>query len=441
VWLVSVVGWAGVGLEGGDAYGFELGEQLFESPVVVDPALVVGGLVGAEPPAGGFGGDFAGPLPVGAVTLGRVGVAAAVGPPAAGVAFGDRAGQDHAGAGDGGELGGDVAGFGALFGAEGHGPRLASGVRRSGHVLLYSYSMNSGEGVDAAAVGVAIGAYRARGADDAAVSFARQVVGAVGPSGPSRARALLWACSGLAAWGASVGLEARASVLLHPSVIERFVTVGMAAQSVTARRTARTNLRFVALGLGIAQTPAPRPLPRSRAKPPYTPTETAAYFALAAAQPTEARRQRLRGLLCLGLGAGLERADLREVTGAHVVCRSGGVVVVVEGRRARAVPVLARYQAGLVEVAAFVGDGLICAGISPSRKNVTSNFVAKLAGGADLAHLDVGRLRATWLCEQLQRLGVPALLAAAGVVCSQRLGDLARHLPAADEATLIGLLG
>jgi hypothetical protein len=300
--------------------------------------------------------------------------------------------------------------------------------------------MNSGEGAEAA-VAAAIGAYRARGADDAAVGFARQAVGAVGPSGPSRARGLLWVCSGLAAWGASVGLEAQPSVLLHPSVIERFVTVGMATRSASARRTARTNLRFVALGLGVAQTPVPRPLPRSRAKPPYTPAETAAYFALATAQPTEARRQRLRGLLCLGLGAGLERDDLRAITGAHVVSRSGGVVVLVEGRRARVVPVLARYQAGLVEVAAFVGDGLICAGTSPSRKNVTSNFVARLAGGADLAHLDMGRLRSTWLCEQLARLGVPALLAAAGVVCSQRLGDLARHLPAADEATLIALLG
>ena len=287
----------------------------------------------------------------------------------------------------------------------------------------------------------AIAAYRARGIDEDAVAFARRVVGAIGPAGPSRARALLWVSSRLAAWGASVGLEARAPVLLHPSVIERFVTVGMATHSASARRSARTNLRFVALGLGVAQAPVPRPLPRSRAKPPYSPTETAAYFALAAAQPTEARRQRLRGLLCLGLGAGLERADLRAITGAHVLTRSGGVVVLVEGRRARVVPVLARYQADLVAVAAFVGDGLICAGTSPSRKNVTSNFIATLAGGADLAHLDMGRLRATWLCEQLARLGVPALLAAAGVVCSQRLGDLARHLPVADEATLIGLLG
>jgi hypothetical protein len=43
-------------------------------------------------------------LPVGAVQAGRVGVAAAVAAAAAGAPLGDRAGQDHAGGGNGGEL-------------------------------------------------------------------------------------------------------------------------------------------------------------------------------------------------------------------------------------------------------------------------------------------------------------------------------------------------
>ena len=38
---------------------------------------------------------------------------------------------------------------------------------------------------------------------------------------------------------------------------------------------------------------------------------------------------RAAGLVCLGAGAGLIRADLRAVRGTDVLCRSGGVVVAV----------------------------------------------------------------------------------------------------------------
>lgn len=291
--------------------------------------------------------------------------------------------------------------------------------------------------------GRTVAAYSGVGVEPEAAAFARQAVAAAGPAGPARARALLWACSRLAAWGIGVGLEPRAGVLLHPSVIERFVAVGMAHRPESARRTARTNLRFVArrAAPGLPHPPEPLALRRNRAKAPYSLAEVAAWFRLAAAQPTEARRQRLVGLLCLGLGAGLERAELRGVTGGHVVTRSGGVVVEVVGNRARVVPVLARYQAPLLASAAFAGAGFVCGGTSPSRKNVTANLVAKVAGGTDLGRLDVGRLRATWLVEHLERLGLAALFAAAGVTCSQRIGDLASRLPTPDEATLIELLG
>jgi hypothetical protein len=137
----------------------------------------------------------------------------------------------------------------------------------------------------------------------------------------------------------------------------------------------------------------------------------------------------------------LERAELRAVTGRHVVRRGEGTIVIVEGRRARTVPVLARYQALLVCSADFAGDGFVCGGTSPTRKNVTSNLVDHIAGGADLGRLDVGRLRSTWLAWHLERLGLSALFAAAGVRCSQRIGDLARQLPVPDEATLMTLLG
>jgi hypothetical protein len=83
-----------VGLEAGDADCFEAGEEFADAAVVVDPALGFVGLLFGEVSAGGFVGDFAGPVPVGAVQAWRVVVAGAGGLAAAGVALGDRAGQD-----------------------------------------------------------------------------------------------------------------------------------------------------------------------------------------------------------------------------------------------------------------------------------------------------------------------------------------------------------
>jgi hypothetical protein len=72
---------------------------------------------------------------------------------------------------------------------------------------------------------------------------------------------------------------------------------------------------------------------------------------------------------------------------------------------------------------------------------VASALVASLAGGADLARLEQARLRATWLSELAGLIGLPAFMAAAGVNCSQRLGDIVAGLPALDETETIKLLG
>lgn len=111
------------------------------------------------------------------------------------------------------------------------------------------------------------------------------------------------------------------------------------------------------------------------------------------------------------------------------------------GPRARVVPVTAAYAPELMGAARAAGGGFVCGGLSPARKNVTTPLVSRLCRGSDLGRLDVGRLRSTWLATHLVDLGLAALFQAAGVVCSQRLGDLARQLPRADEATLVSVLG
>jgi integrase len=273
-----------------------------------------------------------------------------------------------------------------------------------------------------------------------AAEFARQVVAQAAPAGRERAKNLLWAAGKLAGWAIALGLEPVPEVLLHPSVTERFTAHAPGLSGVT-RRTLRTNLRFLARAVVPQLVPADAPLPRERAKAPYTPAEIGGYLALADAQPTAARRMRAAGLVCLGAGAGLIRADLRQVRGTDISARSGGVVVTVAGRRPRAVPVLARYHQPLLASAHFAGDRLITGGTDPARRNITNPLARSLAGGTGLPALDTSRLRATWLAEVAGLLGLATFLHAAGITCCQRLGDITATLEPGTEAEAVALLG
>jgi len=298
-----------------------------------------------------------------------------------------------------------------------------------------------GEGGGAGEVARAIAGWRPVALSEAAQAFAREAVRAAQPNSPARARALLFAACKLAAFGESVGLESRVEVLLHRSVIERFIVAGERELSPATRRTLRTNLRALARASEEHPQPAPVALGRERAKAPYSEGEVAGYLALAGAQSTRARRMRASALICLGAGGGLVGGELRHLRGVDVVARCGGLVVQVGGPRARAVPVLARFHEPLAAAAAFAGAGYLIGGSDPARKNLTDALTAALCGDAGLPRLQAGRLRATWLVACARLIGLRAFMDAAGVRCSQRLGDLAAQLPATSEHELVALLG
>jgi integrase len=208
-----------------------------------------------------------------------------------------------------------------------------------------------------------------------------------------------------------------------------------------ARRTLRTNLRFIGRRVVPQLYPADLPLPRERAKAPYSPAEIDGFLALADAQPTAERRMRAAGLVCLGAGAGLIRGDLRDVRGSDVTCRSGGVIVTVRVTRPRTVPVLARYHARLLAAARSAGSELVCGGADPGRRNLTNPLITSLDGGSGLPRLDTSRLRASWLRDAAELLGLATFMHAAGITCSQRLGDLLAGLEPGSEADAVRLLG
>jgi hypothetical protein len=105
------------------------------------------------------------------------------------------------------------------------------------------------------------------------------------------------------------------------------------------------------------------------------------------------------------------------------------------------VPVLARYHGPLLAAARFTGTALICGGADPDRRNLTNPLTAALDGGGGLPRLDTSRLRATWLRDCADLLGLATFMAAAGISCSQRLGDLVAGIEPAGEEEAVRLLG
>ena len=129
-----------------------------------------------------------------------------------------------------------------------------------------------------------IGRWRPSSVSAQAAAFARDVVTRRRRRGGSGRRT----CCGRRAarrLRASLGLELVPEVVLHPSVIERFARCAPGLSGV-ARRTLRTNQRFIARRVVPQLYPADVPLPRERAKAPYSPAEIAGFLALADAQPT-----------------------------------------------------------------------------------------------------------------------------------------------------------
>lgn len=181
-------------------------------------------------------------------------------------------------------------------------------------------------------------------------------------------------------------------------------------------------------------------MPRESAKAPYSAHELASYLALCDAQPTRLRRARANALICLGAGAGLIGGELRRVQGSDVVARSGGVLVEVRARRPRAVPVLARYQDRLLAAACFFGTSYLVSGTNPDSHNVTNPLIRSLSGGLDLPRLEPSRLRASYLVQMAETIGLVAFMDAAGISCSQRLGDLVSHLERPSEQDAVALL-
>jgi integrase len=247
----------------------------------------------------------------------------------------------------------------------------------------------------------------------------------------------LFAAAKIGEFATSLGVGLEMDTVLTRAFIERFVLE--APMSAPTRRTLKSNLGHLASHVP-GHEPAPARCPREHAKAPYTDGEISLFLALADAPPTPARRHKASALICLCAGAGLVPGELRGLRGTDVVSRSGGVLVLVKAKRPRAVPVLLAFQERLLQAAGFAGGDYLVGGSDPERRNVTNNLVSSLSGGTDLGRLELSRLRSSFLVAMAAQIGLRAFMDAAGISCSQRLGDLVAKMASPTEEQAVALL-
>ena len=216
--------------------------------------------------------------------------------------------------------------------------------------------------------------------------------------------------------------------------------------SVTSRATIRAAARR-ALGALHAHG-RPQRLPRAPVAAPYTPTECQLLVHLARNQPTRTRRRNLSFIVGLGLGAGLDGRELKDIRPRDLTPLTiphGQVLTVTTGasRARRVVPVRNQYAPLVLEALALHEQG----GGGPDDRTLPGSSTARAAERAVSAdvrtrvQIDSRRLRNTWLLA-LMCTPVPLadLLGVAGLRSARTLTDLLTHCPPPDAADLTAAL-
>lgn len=242
---------------------------------------------------------------------------------------------------------------------------------------------------------------------------------------------------GLWAVGEGIGLDQE--VIFDPDTVERFVRA--LSGSDASRSTYRAVLRRIGplLTRNAPWEPRPTPLSRRHVAVPYTAEELALLSNDACQQPTAGLRRAAGALLALGAGAGLDGRWCTRVRADDVLV-DAVVLIRVGDPAARLVPVLARCEAAVLDLAKTADGEYLAGGYSTSR-NRASALTASLVVPPGHPKLSCARLRSTWLLSHLMAgTRLPELASAAGFQGITVLSDLLSHVPKMDERDSVQML-
>jgi hypothetical protein len=243
----------------------------------------------------------------------------------------------------------------------------------------------------------------------------------------------------IARWAVAEGIALDQEVIFDPDTVERFVST--LSGSDASRSTYRAVLRRIGplLTRRAPWEPRAAPLSRRHVAVPYTAEELALLSSDACQQPAVGLRRAAEALLALGAGAGLDGRWCTRVRADDVLV-DAVVLIRVGDPAARLVPVLARWEATVLDLATRAGGEYLVGGYSTSR-NRASALTASLVVPPGHPKLSCARLRSTWLLSHLiAGTRLPELASAAGLQGITVLSDLLANVPKMGERDCVQML-
>jgi hypothetical protein len=268
--------------------------------------------------------------------------------------------------------------------------------------------------------------------------FVIQAVLRVAPGGRSSAQSTVHALSHLAVWCLAQGMPLTWDVVLDPDTVERYICVGIPKSR--SRGTYRALLRRLGplLTTKAPWEPRPEAVNRRHVAAPYSPDELDLLWRDALHQGTSTRQRAGQALIALGAGAGLDGRWCTLVAAVDVIRRDGIVLVRAGEPMARQVPVLARWEGVVCDLAASAG---FLVGGHSLAKNRASNLAMKFQVGHGHPAVSAARLRATWLVHHLVvGTRLPELMRAAGLSGVTVLSDLLADVPVLEDEQAAAML-
>lgn len=225
------------------------------------------------------------------------------------------------------------------------------------------------------------------------------------------------------------GYELTIPTVFRAATVERFIHLRTTSYTRGSRATLRSTLLRALEVLAPAEANKARhAIPRSIPNAPYTAREVAALHSWANRQRTDHRRLDALALVGLGFGAGLATRELLRVGGADCATGSAGLVVTVEGGRAREVPVAAEWQATLREVIdARPEHSLFRPDRASAAEGQVTDFILRSRTPLDVRP---ARMRTTWLQHHLINATDPVTLRRiSGLKTLASLDKIAHYAP------------
>lgn len=245
---------------------------------------------------------------------------------------------------------------------------------------------------------------------------------------------------GLRRFASARGIPASPQFLLDYDVIEAFCAAGLPGARPSTRGTYRSVLYRLAVPVHGDPGMRATPFAGAKAPPPYSGAERAELAAVAAAQRNPAKCCSALAIVVFGIGAGLRPGELVALRGSDVRRRGCQVVVEIEGRAPRAVPVVSQYAGRAAGLARAAGGGFVFRPGPADRgyKNFVTNFAGALTIDPAAPRLSVSRCRSSFICDHLAA-GTPLgqLLAITGICQAESLARYTRHVQAAPSKAVL----